>query len=407
MGTTLVINPGSSSKKYALYHEGDLLMETRYEDTNNGLEMCSRLSGTQQVCEPVRKSDFDASVGKIAVEAEAFVQGKRLPHVSTIVVRVVAPGTFFQRHAEIDDDYLKQLRSRESLAPLHIPVILREIMSIKEHFPNARLIAASDSAFHSDMPPQAREFSIARKDRNEFDIHRFGYHGLSVGSVVRRIHPLIGQEPERMIVCHIGNGTSVTAVRNGKSVETTMGFSPTTGLPMGSRAGDIDPAALLELMRAKNLRPADAEMYLNTNGGLMGLAGESDIRMLLVRRSQGDAEATQALSVFAYHIQKAIAAGTVALGGLDVLVLTATAAVRSSELRSLILDGVSHLGVQINKDRNDLLVSKDGVISMRNSPVKVVVMRTDEMGEMAYVASQFDLPDFTSPHVTLDEVLDS
>lgn len=380
-------------------------METRYEDTNSGLEMCSRLAGTQQVCQPVKKSEFDASVAKVSVEAEAFVQGKRLPNITTIVVRIVAPGTFFQKHAIIDDAYLKQLRNREAAAPLHIPTILREIMSIKEHFPNARIIAASDSAFHSDMPPRAREFSIARNDKNEFDIHRFGYHGLSVASVVRRIHPLIGQDPERMIVCHVGNGTSVTAVRNGKSVETTMGFSPTTGLPMGSRAGDIDPSALLELMRAKNLRPSEADMYLNTNGGLVGLAGESDIRLLLVRRSQDDAEATQALNVFAYHIQKAIAGGTVALGGLDVLVLTATAAVRSSELRTLILDGISHLGVQVSKDRNDMLVGKDGVISMRNSPVKVVVMRTDEMGEMAHVASQFDLPDFTPHRIPINDAL--
>ena len=121
------------------------------------------------------------------------------------------------------------------------------------------------------------------------------------------------------------------------------------------------------------------------------MSGDSDIRQLLERRAHNDAVATHALDVFAYSVQKAIAASTVGLGGVDVLVLTATAAVRSSELRSLILSGVSHLGIAINNDRNDLLVGKDGVISMRNSPVKVVVMRTDEMGEMAHVASEFDL----------------
>ena len=241
------------------------------------------------------------------------------------------------------------------------------------------------------MPPRAREYSILVDDVNTHDIHRFGYHGLSVSSVVRRIHPIIGQDPERMIICHVGGGTSVTAVKNGKSVETTMGFSPSSGLPMGSRAGDIDAAAILELMRVKSLRPADAEMYINTNGGLTGMAKDADIRRLLNRRSQNDAVATHALDVFAYKIQKAIAAQTVALGGLDAVVLTATAAIRSSELRSLILDGLTHLGVQISKDRNDLLVGKDGTINVRNSEVKVVVMRTDEMGEMAFIASQFDV----------------
>jgi acetate kinase len=133
-------------------------------------------------------------------------------------------------------------------------------------------------------------------------------------------------------------------------------------------------------------------MYINTNGGLAGMAGEGDIRRLLDRRAQNDAVASHALDVFAYNIQKAIAAQSVALGGLDVIVLTATAATRSSELRSLVLDGLSHLGVQVSKDRNDMLVSKDGVISVRNSAVKVVVIRTDEMGEMSYVGSQFEQP---------------
>lgn len=391
MGTTLVVNPGSSSKKYALYSDGVLQMETRFEDTDTGFEACSQVSGTHQVCEPVKREEFDSSLQKVAEEVKSFIESRRLTAVSTLVVRVVAPGTFFQKHAEIDDEYIKQLRKRESTAPLHVPTVLREILALKDSFPNVRLIAASDSAFHGEMPPKAREYSLPVADANDFDIHRFGYHGLSVASVVRRIHPLIGQDPERMVVCHIGNGVSVTAVKNGKSVESTMGFSPSTGLPMGSRGGDIDTAALLELMRLKNLRPAEAEMYLNRSTGLRGLSGESDIRHLLSRRSQNDAVAIHALDVFAYTVQKAIAASTIALGGMDVLVLTATASVRSSELRSLIVSGLAHLGVHVSKDRNDLFVGKDGVISVRNSAVKVVVMRTDEMGEMAHVGEQFNL----------------
>jgi len=238
------------------------------------------------------------------------------------------------------------------------------------------------------MPPKARTYTILKSDAELYDIYRFGYHGLSVSSVVRKIHPLIGMEPDRMIVCHIGSGTSVTAVKQGKSVETTMGFSPTSGLPMSSRAGDIDGSALVELMRAKNLKTMDAGVYLNTNGGLAALSGESDIRVLLDKKSQNDPGATLALEVFAYHLQRAIAGQTVALGGLDVLVLTATASVRSPELRSLVLNGLKHLGIEISPDRNEVLLGKDGVISLRNSPVKVVVMRTDEMGEMALVPNQ-------------------
>lgn len=392
MATTLVINPGSSSRKYALYRNGLSVLEFRFEDTNSGFEMCSQTSGVQQICEPIAKNDFTDAFDRVANGIEAYLfRESHDKKVDNVVIRVVAPGTFFQRHTIIDELYVTELKKRASTAPLHVPIILREVESAMKHFKLSKIIAASDSAFHSEMPPRAREYSATREDLNQFDIHRFGYHGLSVASVVRRIHALIGQEPERMIVCHIGSGTSVTAVKNGKSVETTMGFSPSTGLPMGSRGGDIDSAALLELMKVKHWRPADAEMYINTNGGLAGMAKESDIRRLLDRRAQNDAVATHALDVFAYHIQKAIAAQTVALGGLDVIVLTATAAIRSAELRSLIVQGLPHFGVQISKDRNDLLVGKEGVISVRNSVVKVVVMRTDEMGEMSQIADRMSL----------------
>ncbi|NCN11904.1 hypothetical protein GW937_01125 [Candidatus Kaiserbacteria bacterium] len=387
MATTLVVNPGSSSRKYALYKGGQSVLEFRFEDTNTGFEMCSQTAGTQQVCAAVEKVDFNDSFARVVEAVDSYMfreeRGKKL---DAIVIRVVAPGTFFQHHAIIDDAYVAELTRRSAIAPLHIPLILREVESARKHYKQAKLIAASDSAFHSEMPPKAREYSIITADAIQYDIHRFGYHGLSVASIVRRIHAVIGQDPERMVVCHIGSGTSVTAVKDGKSVETTMGFSPSTGLPMGSRAGDLDNAALLELMRRKHWRTAEAELYINTNGGLAGVAKESDIRRLLDRRSKNDATARQALEMYAYNIQKAIAAQTVALRGIDVLVFTATAAVRSSELRSLILSGLSYLGIQMSKDRNELLVGKDGVISVRNSAVKVVVMRTDEMGEMALVA---------------------
>lgn len=389
MGTTLVVNPGSSSRKYALYCQGEAVLEMGFEETNTGFEMCSRPSGSQQVCSAITGSEFTTAFAKVAEGVDSYIKREPSERLDAVVIRVVAPGTFFQRHAVVDDAYMRELRQRESSAPLHIPTIIREIKNIKQHFPKVMLVAASDSMFHSEMPERSRDFSIASRDADRYDIHRFGYHGLSVSSIVRRIHAVIGQDPKRMIVCHIGSGVSVTAVKDGKGVETTMGFSPTTGLPMGNRAGDVDCAALLELMRVKNFKPTDAEMYLNSSGGLSGIAKDSDIRRLLDRRSQHDALATKALDLFAYSIQKAIAALTISVGGVEVLVLTATAAVRSAELRSLILTGLEHLGIQISKDRNDLLVGKDGVISVNNSKVKVVVMRTDEMGEMALVARQF------------------
>ncbi len=392
MGTTLVVNPGSSSRKYALYSDGKIVLELKFEDTDTGFEMCSFVTGTQQVCESVKKDEFADSFSIVVEEVKKFLFVKSDKKVlDQVVIRVVAPGTPFQKHAVIDDQYVDELKKRESSAILHLPVILREIKNARKHFKLSTIIAASDSAFHSTMPAKAREYSILASDAKQHDIYRFGYHGLSVASVVRRIHSVIGIDPERMIVCHIGNGVSVTAVRDGKSVETTMGFAPATGLPMGSRAGDIDNSALLELMKVKHWRPSEAEMYVNTNGGLRGMAGDSDIRRLLDRRSKNDDKATHALEVFTYSIQKAIASQTVILNGLDTLVFTATASLRSVELRALVLKNLSHLGLQLSEERNNSLVGKDGVISVRNSSVKIVVMRTDEMGEMVQAARQFSV----------------
>lgn len=391
MGATLVVNPGSSSRKYALYSKDRKIIEYRFESTTAGHEMCSQIYGQQQICTTIDSNDFINSFVWVAEEVDKYLFKESNLKLEKVVFRIVAPGTYFQHHAEIDDEYLKKLRECESVASLHVPTIIKEIIAAKDYFKQVKIIAASDSAFHSEMPFRAREYSIVPGDTETYDIHRFGYHGLSVASVIRRLHPIIGIEPEKVVVCHIGNGISVTAVKNGKSVDTSMGFSPTSGLPMGTRAGDVDAGALIQLMRAKHWRPRDAELYLNTSGGLAGMASDGDIRRLLDRRAQNDILATRALDSLTYHIQKSVASSTVALGGLEVLVLTATVAVRSAELRTMILNGLKYLGIEINEERNQMMVGKEGVISVRNSPVKVVVMQTDEMGEMFNVANQLKL----------------
>ncbi len=387
MGTTLVVNPGSSSKKYALYDNGQLVLDFRFERTNDGFEVCSRSIGSQQICKSVDSESFDNALKIMALEVQGYLLNeKHNRNLDNVVIRVVSPGSFFQKHRIIDDVYLDKLRQQQSFAPLHIPVILSEIEKIKKYYKDSRIIAASDSVFHNALPDITKRYSISVTDADKYDIYRFGYHGLSVSSVVDKIHPLIGVYPRKLIVCHIGSGVSITAVKDGRSVENTMGFSPTSGLLMGSRGGDVDSSALLQLMRVKNFSPDDAELYLNTKAGLMGLAGEADIRKLLNRYAAGDGEAIDALKAFSFHIQKAIVAQTVILKGLDVLALTATAAVRSSELRYLILKDLEYMGIKISPDRNNLMSGRNGVISFRNSQIKVVVIKTDEMKEMMRVA---------------------
>jgi acetate kinase len=387
MAITLVVNPGSSSKKYALY-EGDRAIHSwRFERTGHGFESCVQIAGGQQTCNALPADDFTHAADTVAKTVRSWsIEETKV--VSAVVVRVVAPGTFFQQHQPITDAFIRALRSREVTAPLHIPMMVREIESLRVAFPHIPLIAASDSAFHSTLPPVARTFSIHADTARELDIYRFGYHGLSVASVLRRVHSVTGQNPSRVIVCHIGSGCSVTAVLDGRSVDTTMGFAPGSGLIMGSRAGDIDTGALLALMRARALKPIDAERFLQQEGGLFGLARETDIRILLDRAAASEPSASDALAHFSYIIKQAIARMIVPLGGLDALVLTATAVERSAVLRTHILTRMESFGIIVQAERNDALVGKDGVISAKQSPVKVAVIRTDEMGYMAHVAQQ-------------------
>lgn len=385
MAITLVVNPGSSSKKYALYKDGQVVLELAFEGSDAGYEVCIQKKDGQQTCESVDTGAFRAALERVAKVVHEYCATENLK-LTAIAVRVVAPGTTFQKHALVDDVYLALLRGEEHAAPLHIPIVLTEIQLCREQFPGTPIVAASDSAFHSTLPLIAREFSLNREDAATLDIHRFGYHGLSVSSIVNRIHSIIGQDPIRLIVCHVGSGVSITAVKNGASTETSMGYSPVSGVPMGTRASDLDAGALLEIIRKKDMAPADAAVYIHKSGGLEGLAGDGDIRRLLDRRAKGDMSATMALDLFTYRIQKEIAAATVSLQGVDVLVLTGTAALRSAELRTLITRHLSYLGIDIDTNRNDVLVGKEGVLSVHNAKVKVVVMRTDEMREMARVA---------------------
>jgi acetate kinase len=391
MSVILVVNPGSTSKKYALYHDRQVLLSHRFETTMSGFEVCLQDGSGAHTCEIVSHEEYQLSFERVAKDLRQTLKTHRLS-LDAISIRVVAPGSDFQRHQLITPTFITKLRDKEMSVPTHIPHIMQEIQSIKNAFPDIQLVAASDSAFHVTLPKKAREFSIDRSDAETYDIHRFGYHGLSVASVVRRIHPVTGVNSVRTVVVHIGGGVSVTAVKDNQSVDTTMGYAPSSGLPMGSRAGDLDAGGLLQLMRAKNLKPSEAEMYLNTKGGLYGLSELADIRHLLDRHARGDAVSKQTLDLFVYRIQKHIGAAVVALGGIDMLVLTGTACTRSSELRSLIVSGLECFDITLDEERNLAHVGQDGIISIQNAEVKVVTIRTDEMGEMAQVV---ELLDFT------------
>ena len=380
MSVILTVNPGTSSKKFALHAEENIKLELRFEQSNSGCELVTQAAGTVQKSELIQKKEYDSAIEMVATRTGLFIEGRRLPSIEFVVVLVAIPGTFFQKHAVIDEGYIVELKKRES-ASLKVSRLLKEIAQLKKVFPAATIVAASDTAFYKTLPDTARRFSISNTDTSELDLYRFGKQGLSVSSVTHRIEKVIGQKPSQLVVCHIGSQVSVSAVKKGNAVDYT---NCTSGF-------DVDSTALLSVMRSKNFRPNEAELYLKTSTGLLGMTGEADFRQLLARKAAGETEATYALNHYAYQLQKAIAASVLSVGVADAIVFTGTAAVRSPELRSLIAGNLSSLGIKLSQERNDSLVGKDGIVSERTSPAKIVVMKTDEVGELVRVVTELNL----------------
>lgn len=389
MAVTLVINPGSSSKKYTLARDGRAVATFRFERNEKTYEICREHNGTEQKCEGVTAAVYQSALEYVlrVAAAEGTIAG--IADVERVGVRIVAPGTYFQAHRVIDDAYMTALRSRETVAPLHIPHTLTELAEVRRVLPAALLIGVSDSEFHKTMPREAREYAIEAVDTLEYDLYRFGYHGLSYASLARQLPALLGGHASKVVACHIGSGMSMSALRYGVSIDTTMGFGPGSGLMMGARVGDVEPAVLLELMRIHHMKPLDMQTYLQTRGGFVGQTGESDFRHLLARYENEDAAVVAAFRQCVYRFQKTLGAYQAILGGLDAVVLTATAAERSPRLRSILLDGLSHMGIMLDDDRNDETVGRDGIISPVTSPVLVAVVRTNEFNEILTVTHNF------------------
>ena len=390
MAVTLIVNPGSSSKKYALYSDKALLLSAYVEKAQSGgYTFCASVRGVDSLPGvPLTAASYHESLQTfidVAVLKKLIADSGA---VSTVALRIVAPGSYFQRHRVVDADFVRELEAIIGTAPLHIPHVISELQTIHRLLPKARTLAISDSAFHRTMPDMARQFSIPAETQGRYDLYRFGYHGLSVSSAVRRLHAVTGEMPKRAIVCHIGSGVSVTALRSGLSIDTTMGYAPGSGLMMGTRAGDLDTGALLALMQARNLKPLDAQAFLQTQGGLRAIASEADLRLILDRRTKGDKEAILAVDTFVYQIQKAIGGYVVALGGVDQIIFTATASERSPILRALLCAPLEAIGAVLDADKNEVCLGRDGVISTFSSPVKIVVVKADEAGEILALAEQ-------------------
>ena len=387
MDTTLAVNPGSSSRKYELYRGTVRVFTAVFEQTGEGYGMCIAVDGMQQTCTESSVRAYDDALDeciKIACEKGIIKTPKEITRVG---VRIVCPGTYFAKHQIITEGYIERLKKMHDAAPLHIPHILTEIAALARVLPHAHIVGVSDSAFHATIPPHVRTYSIDALDSAALDIYRFGYHGLSVASVVRKATKMGAEFPSRAIVCHIGSGVSVTTLANGVSVDTTMGFGPMSGLMMNTRVGDIDPSALLFLMEKMKWTPLETITYLNSKCGIRGMLGHSDLRVTLERFERGDIKASQAIEMYIHRIKKAIGAAVATLSGVDLLVLTATAAERNPTVRALICANLEVFGILIDAEKNETQMGDVGWIHDDASRAQILVVHTEEMDEIARVAN--------------------
>ncbi len=378
----LIINTGSASHKYALYRGVEELISVHLEKEGTGFIASIKL-GPQEQKESISSFQYDSPIEFLLelLIAKSLIITKQ--EIVLVGLRIVAPGEYFLSHNIIDNEYLSKLEEAVEQAPLHIAPIISEINYAKKALPEARLFGVSDSLFHKNLPEKAREYAISSTDRVQFGIKRFGYHGISISSVLYKLENLLGKIPDKIIVCHLGSGSSITAIKNGQSIDTSMGFTPLEGVPMASRVGNIDPGAVTYLGLKKKLNFQELDSYFNLQCGLYALSEKTgDIRELIELEKGGDVNAKLALDIFIYSIKKYIGAYVAALGGLDLLVFTATIGERSNIIRGRICEGMKTFGILLDENKNDNTISKDGFINVDDN-VPIAVIKTDEMREIA------------------------
>jgi acetate kinase len=343
-----VLNSGSSSLKFGMYYRGASDEQALFTGSADGIGFSNgtlhvRSSGGKTLVQ--RESIHESQGRALAIVAEAI---RKHIHSSPVVVghRVVHGGPNLLAHQPITPQVVEELRAATHFAPVHIPQALSLIASAQSIFPSATQFACFDDVFHRTMPEVASRLPLPQR---YFDVgvRRYGFHGLSYESLV---HHFGSQLPGRAIFAHLGNGASLCALRNGVSIDTTMGLTPTGGIPMGTRSGDLDPGVILYLLRAEKLHADKVEELINHQSGLFALScGVSDVKTLEERARSNDPKAALALNVFAVSVRKVIGAYIALLGGLDLLVFTGGIGEHSDCIRSAATDGLESLGLSPDK----------------------------------------------------------
>ena len=345
----LVVNAGSSSLKLTVLEERQVLAKRDLPADRDGFD----------------EDDLAAFLNDTDIDAVGH--------------RVVHGGTDFTEPTILDDDVLTALRGLTDLAPLHQPKSLAGIDAVAAARPGLPTVACFDTAFHATLSEVAYTYAIPAEWRTRWNVRRYGFHGLSHAYSSRRAVEILGLPAARLrvVVCHLGAGASLCAVAGGRSVDTTMGFTPLEGLVMATRSGSVDPGLLLWLQEHAGLSAAQVTAALEHESGLLGLGGDADMRALLTRAERGDSTARLAIDVYVHRLVAGVAAMTATLGGLDVLVFTGGVGENASALRASAARKLAHLGVELIGDLNES-ARGDAPISAASSPVRTLVVAARE-----------------------------
>ncbi len=387
----LVINCGSSSLKYRLFDMSKEAMLAKGLVERIGEAQGARY--THESSERRLSGNVDAPDHTAALRhmADRLIDPEHGPlasvdRVDAVGHRVVHGGEAFLEAAEITDEVIATVKEQASLAPLHNPSNLAGIRAARALFPAVPHVAVFDTAFHETMPPRAFLYGLPYEWYEKYHVRRYGFHGTSHRFVARRAAKMLGKPFFEFtgITCHLGNGCSMTAVRNGRSVDTSMGLTPLEGLIMGTRTGDLDPALSFYLAREAGIALKDLHVLYNTRSGLLGVSGLSnDVRTLLEAASEGHERARLALDMFAYRAKKYIGAYLAVLNGADAIVFTGGIGENAAPLREKMCSGLDRLGIRLDRDRNATTQSREAVISSPDSRIAVMVVPTNEELEIA------------------------
>lgn len=383
----LVLNCGSSSIKYQLLNmdaEPVLLAKGIVEKI--GLSLGSftyKPEGKQKVVSEQPITDHSIGMDLIlrALVDENHGVLKSLNEINAVGHRVAHGGEYFSESVRVDAEVKAKIKALGEIAPLHNPANLKGIETMEKLLPTVPQIAVFDTSFHQTLPKKAFIYGIPYEYYEKYGIRRYGFHGTSHKFVAEKACQLLGWDvaEKKIITCHLGNGASITAIDGGKSVDTSMGFTPVAGLVMGTRAGDLDLGALLYICEKEGLNPEQANTLVNKKSGVQGISGvSSDFRELTDAMNAGNERAQLALDVFSYNVKKYIGAYAAVLNGVDLIIFTGGIGENDQLVRQAVCRNLNYLGVEIDEKTNLATKGKDVIISNEQSRTTVMVITTDE-----------------------------